>query len=714
MKVKQRDNTDCGAACLASVAAYYNLKLPVSKIRQFAGTDKLGTNIMGMIEAAEKLGFQAKGAKGSRKSLDRIPLPAIAHIISENALQHYIVIYRVKKNRMLIMDPADGKMHRKSVDLFEKQWTGIVVLLIPGNDFSPVSETTSNLKRFINLIRPHTDVMIQALAGAIVYTILGLSFSIYLQKIIDHVLQDGNIRLLNLLSVLMIVILLFQMVIGNFKSIFALKTGQLIDARLILGYYQHLLRLPQRFFDTMRVGEIISRVNDAVKIRAFVNEVALNIIVNVFIVFFSIGLMFFYNWKLALIIMGIVPVYMVLYFINNRVNKKWQRILMERSAGLETQLVESLNAAGTIKRFGLEQHFNFKIENSFILLLKAIFKSGKLGLLIGSSIDFLNKLFTVFLLWAGSYYVIRRELSPGELFSFYALIAYFTGPAASLLGANRDIQDALIASDRLFEIIDLETDTSYNNKVELIPSMIGDIEFHEVHFRYGSRPPVFQDLSLKIMKGRTTAIVGESGSGKSTMLSLVQNLYPLKAGKITIGGLDLNYISRNSLRKMISVVPQNIDLFAGSVIENISIGDPEPDMHRILEISNVLGLHDFIEKLPERYNTVLNEQGLNLSGGQRQRIAIARALYKNPEILILDEATSSLDPESEQKLQQALVWFRQQNKTIIIIAHRLSTIRKCEMIMVLQNGKLSEQGTHQELLSNNKSYTNLWQFHTIG
>jgi ATP-binding cassette subfamily B protein len=244
--------------------------------------------------------------------------------------------------------------------------------------------------------------------------------------------------------------------------------------------------------------------------------------------------------------------------------------------------------------------------------------------------------------------------------------------------------------------------------------MIGDIEFHEVHFRYGSRPPVFQDLSLKIMKGRTTAIVGESGSGKSTMLSLLQNLYPLKAGKITIGALDLNYISRNSLRKMISVVPQNIDLFAGSLVENISIGDPEPDMHRILEISNVLGLHDFIEKLPERYNTVLNEQGINLSGGQRQRIAIARALYKNPEILILDEATSSLDPESEQKLQQALVWFRQQNKTIIIIAHRLSTIRKCDMIMVLQDGKLSEQGTHQELLLNNNSYKNLWQFHTIG
>jgi ATP-binding cassette subfamily B protein len=464
----------------------------------------------------------------------------------------------------------------------------------------------------------------------------------------------------------------------------------------------------------MRVGEIISRVNDAVKIRAFVNEIALNIIVNVFIVFFSIGLMFFYNWKLAFIIMGIIPVYLVLYIINNRVNKKWQRLLMERSAGLETQLVESLNAAGTIKRFGLEQHFNFKIENSFILLLKAVFQSGKLGLLIGSSIDFLNKLFTVFLLWAGSYYVIKRELSPGELFSFYALIAYFTGPAAALLGANRDIQDALIASDRLFEIIDLETETSYNNKVELIPSMIGNIEFHAVHFSYGSRPPVFQDLSLKILKGRTTAIVGESGSGKSTLLSLLQNLYPLKAGKITIGALDLNYISRKSLRKMISVVPQNIDLFAGSVIENISIGDPEPDMHRILEISNVLGLHDFIEKLPDRYDTVLNEQGLNLSGGQRQRIAIARAFYKDPEILILDEATSSLDPESEQKLQHALVWFRKQNKTIIIIAHRLSTIRKCDVIMVLQNGKLSEQGTHQELLSNNKSYKDLWQFHTIG
>lgn len=709
IKIQQRDITDCGAACLASVAAYYQLQLPVSKIRQYAGTDKRGTNVLGLIEAAERLGFQAKGAKGSIESLSKIPLPAIAHVVLKGILQHYIVIYKVKKGVVVYMDPGDGGMHSKKYDEFQEIWNGVIVLLLPDESFVKGSQKTSVAFRFWQLISPHTSIMLQALIGAIVYTVLGLSFSIYVQKIIDFVLVGRNTQLLNLLSLSMILILVFQMLIGVIKSLFGFRTGQQIDARLILGYYKHLLKLPQRFFDTMRVGEIISRINDAVKIRIFINDIALNIIVNVFIVTFSIAVMFLYYWKLALIMITIIPVYLIFYWINNRVNKKWQRILMENSAELETQLVESLNAAGTIKRFGIEQYANLKTEFRFITLLKSIYKSSCYGLYIVSGSEFITRLFTIIILWVGSYFVISRELSPGELLSFYALIGYFTGPAISLLTANKSMQDALISADRLFEIIDLETESSDTNKVVLTKELVNDIQFNNVVFRYGTRAMIFDQLNLIIKKNTSTAIVGESGSGKSTLLALLQNLYPLKEGNITIGGIDIQYISNSSLRQVIAVVPQTIDLFAGSIIDNIALGEFEPDMQRIINLSTMLGINEFIEKMPNTYNTYLSEQGINLSGGQRQRIAIARALYRTPEILILDEATSSLDPVSEEKVQQTLQWFIKSGKTVIIIAHRLSTIRNCNMIVVLKEGKVLEKGGHEELLANKNYYFSMWK-----
>lgn len=709
VRIKQRDITDCGAACLASIAMHYNLQLPVSRIRQYAGTDKQGTNVLGLIEAAERLGFQAKGAKGQLDSLLKIPLPAIAHVVLKNGLHHYIVIYKVTKNQIIYMDPGDGDFHKESHTAFQEKWSGVIVLLLPNDDFVAGKQKISKTERFWQLIRPHRAIMIQALVGALVYTILGLSSSIYMQKIIDFVLVEGNTRLLNLMSVAMIIILIFQLIIGSYKTVFGLQTGQMIDARLILGYYKHLLKLPQRFFDTMRVGEIISRVNDAVNIREFINNVALNFIVNGLIVIFSIVLMFFYYWKLALIMLAIIPIYLVIYWISNKVNKKWQRRLMEESAELESQLVESLNAIGTIKRFGLERFANDKTESKFGIVLRTIYKTSIYSLFIGTGSEFFTRLFTIILLWSGSYFVINRELSPGELLSFYALVGYFTGPASSLIGANKSIQDALIAADRLFEIIDLETEATNENKVELTPELVGDITFNNVSFRYGTRTTVFEELNLKIKKGCSTAIVGESGSGKSTLLSLLQNLYSLKQGNITIGGLDLQYISNRSLRQIVGVVPQQIDLFSGTITNNIAIGDYEPDMQRVLQLSKMLGLDEFVEKLPNTYNSIVNEQGMNLSGGQRQRLAIARALYRNPEILILDEATASLDPTSEQKVLITLDWFKKQGKTIIVIAHRLTTIKNCDTILILKNGKLVEQGTHETLINQKGYYKALWE-----
>ena len=709
-RVKQRDISDCGAACLASVAAYYHLQLPVARIRQYAGTDRKGTNVLGVIEAAQKLGFQAKGVKGPLEALANIPKPAIAHVVVNSLLQHFVVVYRVTAKHIVVMDPIDGLYHHLSHEDFKKTWTGVLVLLMPDEDFKTGNEKISHLQRFWYLLRPHRSVLTQSLFGAVIYTVLGLSTSIYVQKIVDNVLVEGNRNLLNLLGVIMLVILLLQLFVGNLKSIFAVKTGQQLDAQLILGYYKHLLKLPQQFFDTMRVGEITSRIGDAVKIRVFINDVALTLVVNIFIVIFSFALMFTYYWKLALIMLGIIPVYLLIYQVSNRVNKKLQRKLMEDNAELGSQLVESLNSVSTIKRFGLEEYANIRTEHRFIRLLKTIYHSTISNLYIGSAANVVTSGFVIALLWIGSVFVINRELSPGELLSFYALVGYFTGPAMGLITANKSMQDALIAADRLFEIMDLEQEETAQ-KVELQPGMIGNIVFNNVTFSYGSRVPVFRNFNLEVQKGRITAIVGESGSGKSTLMSLLQNIYPLKEGTIAIGHTDIRYIQHESLRRLVSVVPQQIDLFAGPITANIAVGEFEPDMQQVLRISQQLGILEFIEKLPDGFNTLLGEHGVNLSGGQRQRIAIARALYRHPEILILDEATSSLDPVSDLYVQNAMQELRDAGKTVIVIAHRLSTVVNADQIVVLQDGALAEEGTHKQLLARNRVYAKLWSHH---
>ena len=706
--IKQHDITDCGAACLASIAAHFKLNFPIARIRQYAGTDKKGTNVFGLIKAAEKLGFDAKGVRGDFESLFKIPKPAIAHVIVKEKLHHYIVVYEISKSHITVMDPGSGKMERITHEAFKKEWTGVLVLLVPNEEFKIGNEKVSVYKRFWFLLKPHKTVLLQAFIGAVVYTLLGFSTSIYIQKITDYVLIDGNTKLLNLLSVIMIILLLAKVLIGIFKDVFLIKTGQQIDARLILGYYKHLLKLPQQFFDTMRVGEIISRIGDAVKIRNFINGVALSLTVNVLIVIFSFVLMFTYYWKLALIMAVIIPIYIFIYWIVNKLNKKVERKVMEEAADLESQLVESINSVGTIKRFGLEGFANLKTETKFIKLLNTGYKSALNSIFSGTSSNVISQIFVIVLLWAGSGFVIQKEITPGELLSFYAIVGYFTGPLIGLIGANKEIQNALIAAERLFEILDLEREES-GEKIILTKNKIGDITFENVAFNYGTRVEVFKDFNLRIKKGQITAFVGESGSGKSTLVSLLQNIYPINKGTITVGQHNLKYVDNESLRELVAVVPQKIDLFAGNVIENIAVGELSPKIERIMEICTNIGILEFIETLPNGFGTYLGENGTALSGGQKQRIAIARALYKQPEILVLDEATSSLDSGSETFVQKTIDQLRKQNKTIILIAHRLSTVVNADTIVVLDKGEVIEEGSHEQLYALKQNYYRLWR-----
>ncbi len=712
VRIKQHDITDCGAACIASVSAFYGLKFPIAQIRQYAHTDKQGTNLLGVVEAFARLGFDAKGVKAEFEALNVVSKPTIAHVIVKETLHHFVVIYKVSNTTIEYMDPGDGEMHKVSHDEFKKMWTNILVLVEPKETFEASDKTTSNVKHFWQLFRPHRSALLQSLFGAVIVSILGLSTSVYVGKITDYVLVDGNVNLLNMMSIVMVVILLLNVFIGLTKSIIMVKTGQCIDVALILGYYKHLLTLPQQFFDTMRVGEIISRIGDAVKIRNFVNNVVVEFTVNVMILLFTVVLMFIYSWKLTLILIASIPFYGILFYSFNRLNRKYQRRIMERSADLQAQLVESLDSIGTIKRFGIEDFTNVKTENRFVAMLRSIFTATKGSIYVSNGIQIVEQGLVIAVLWIGSSQVIDQSITPGTLMMFYSLVGYVTAPISSIISSNSTIQEALIASDRLFQIMDLEREENSSSKITLTTDMIGDISFDNVTFRYGSRKFVFDNFNLTIEKGKTTGIVGESGSGKTTLISLLQNIYPIQGGKIKIGDYDIASIANKSLREKVSVVPQQVELFAGTITENIALGEVNPDMKRIADVVKGLGLEKFIDELPQGYNTRVGEHGTSLSGGERQRLAIARAVYRNPEIILFDEATSSLDTHAEKYVKQVTKQLASEGKTIVIIAHRLSTVKDADSIVTIDHGKVVEIGTHAELLANGGVYSMLWNEQT--
>ncbi len=709
--VRQRDSADCGAACLVSIAAWYRLRLPIARVRQLTHTDTQGTTALGLVRAATRLGFQAKGVRATREALTMLPLPAIAHIVRGRA-QHWVVLSRARAKGVEIMDPAVGARRRLDRESFESEWSGAIVLLVPTRGFAHGDRRTSIVQRFMSLVAPHRGILAMALLGAVVHTALGLTTTVYVQQVVDHVLVDGNRNLLNLMSVVLVIAIVAQTFVGRTKGLLILHTGQQIDAALILGYYRHLLALPQRFFDAMRIGEITSRIGDAVKIRALINDVALELVMSVLVITFSLGTLFIYNAMLGAVVLGTIPFYAAIWAVANSRNRRVSRDLMERAAELQSQVVESISVVGTIKRFGLEADMELRTEVRFVRLLRAVFQAARTSLATATATAMVSRLAVVAVLWVGSTLVIDRRLTPGELMSSYALLGYLTGPLLTLITANRTIQDALIAADRLFEIMDLDRDR-VSAHATIGAASAGDIELEHVSFRYGARAPVLRDLTLRFRRGTITAIVGESGSGKTTIAALIQRVYLAEEGSVRIGGIDVRHLGAESIRRLVCTVPQRIDLIAASVVENLTLGDPAPDASRAFDAMRAAGIAETIDRLPNGLNTEIGENGAMLSGGERQRLAIARALYRDPEVLILDEATSSLDGPSVLRVRRLMEERRTRGLTVIVIAHDLDLASGADHIVVMRDGAVVEEGCHADLVGRRGTYRSLWESRTL-
>lgn len=707
--IKQHDITDCGAACLATISKQYGLTLPISKIREVAGTDKQGTNAYGIIKAAEQIGFTTKGVKGNEEALfTEFPLPAIAHVVIDGSLQHYVVIHKITKKTIVVADPAKGIVKYKP-DEFFKIWSGILIIMVPTPSFKKGNQKENSLIKFFKLLIPQKRLILTIFLASLLVTILGIIGSFYFRFIMDDVVPNGLSKSLHIVSIGIILLYLFKILLDFFRNHLMLYLSQKLDIPLILGYYHHVLDLPMNFFGTRKVGEIISRFMDASKIREVISGATLTIMIDTLMAIIGGVVLFSQNSLLFGISVVLLILYAVIVFCYNRPIKKINEKQMENNSQLTSYLVESLNGIETIKSFNAEEKAQNKTEKLFVRFLKSIFKGGFLANGQQSLTNAIYVLGETVILWVGTVNILNGYLTIGELITFNALLAYFLDPVKNLINLQPRMQTAIVAADRLGEILELtpEKTNVENNKIKNI-NLNKDIQISNLDFRYGRRKLILKNISLNIPCGSKIALVGESGSGKTTLVKLLMRLYNFEKGTIMFDDYNIEDINVETLRDRIAYISQDVFLFSGSIRENLLLGNEQATLEDIIDVCKLSKANEFIETLPLRYETLLEENGANLSGGQKQRLAIARALLKKPDILIMDEATSNLDSITEAAIGKTINSLSG-DITTIIIAHRLSTIMRCDEIYVMNNGEIVEHGTHSDLMKAKNTYYKLWE-----
>jgi len=483
-------------------------------------------------------------------------------------------------------------------------------------------------------------------------------------------------------------------------------TANKVDLSLIVGFINHTFRLPLSYFESRYVGDIISRVQENRKIQRFLTGEALSILLDLLTVFIYVGLMFWYSWKMALLVLAIVPPFVLLALIATPFLQRVSRDIFAAYNEETGYLIQSLTGIRTVKSMAVEQTVRWHWEELFGKSIKKTFSGQVIGNTLQIFSSTIETVMTTVLLWFGAWLVIQNELTIGQLVAFNMLLGNVISPFQRLIDLWNELQEVVIAVERINDVIDAEPEEDLHSSVrQFMPPIHGHIRFDGVTFRYHSESDVntLENISFEVQPGQMVALVGRSGSGKTTISKLLLGLYPPTAGKITIDGYDISSLALRSLRQQIGVVDQDTFLFGGTIRDNITVGRPQATIDAVIEAAQQAGAHQFIKELPMGYETQIGEGGGMLSGGQRQRLAIARALIEDPPLLILDEATSSLDAESERIIQTNFNKIFT-GRTTLVIAHRLSTVRNADKILVLDRGILIESGTHDELMARRGHY----------
>jgi len=669
---KQQDHADCGVACLLSVMKYHNSNSSLERLRELSGTDKQGTTLLGLYQAANELGFEAKGMKADIESISRMQVPVILHILKDEQLEHYIVVYGKKENSFIIGDPAEGIKTLNDKEL-DKLWkTKHCLVLKPTDELKTITiENKSKKSWFLQLLKEDSNILISSILIGVILSILSMTTAVITQKLIDNILPSKNVTTLFLVIAFLFFLLSVRSVLSYLRNIFLIKQNRNFNNRIVDYFYSTLLNLPKVFFDTRAIGDMVARLNDTARIQRFISQLAGNTMIDALMLTVSLIFVFYYSG-----IFGIASlVFFIFYFIvirlqTKKVIDKQQRI-MSTYAQVETNYINTIGGVSEIKNFNSQSVFNQQNTNLYQNHQNNIYDLGKFQAKLNILNGFLSSIFLVSIFGIGAYQVINEELKLGVFMAVFgissSLLPYITNLAMMIIPLN----EAKIAFNRMYEFTGIQPEKN-TQKTDLD---FQKIEIKNLSFRFAGRKQLFSNVSFSAKIGEIIAIVGENGSGKSTITQIINKFYKNESGTITVNqNIPFNEISLEKWRNTIAVVPQNIHIFNGTVIENITMQFGEQGFDKTINFLDSIGLLNFFNELPSGLMTIVGEVGINLSGGQKQMIAFARALLKQPKLLILDEATSAMDTDKENFVLETLQKIKKQT-IVIFITHRLHILK---------------------------------------
>ncbi len=697
--VRQHTEEDCGAACLATVAKHYGRNYSLSTTRDRVGTSSGGTTLLGLRRGADSLGFNARQVKASAELIDRLheaPLPAIIHWKGI----HWAVLYGAHGKRYVLADPGVGVRHLTKRELLEGWADGIMLLLDPDESrfFEHTESPGTGLGPFLRRVWPHRTLLLEATAMNLAVGLLALAFPITTQLLTDDVLVRQDSQLLTTVVIGVLVMNLFQVSLRLAQSHLIGHFGQRLQLALTLEFGHKLLSLPMSFFDRHRSGEVVSRVADVVRINNLIGAVVFGLPSQAFVALVSALLMSLYSWRLTVVAFGAFAVVVVVNTLFlPALRQQIRRLIVE---GTENQgfLVETFRGALAMKTSHATPQVWEEYQQNFGRLTNLRWSTMKLGLYRGTLTMAITSLATLAILWLGGQFVIAGAMSIGQLLAFYGMSLNFLAFAGVVISLTEDVVGARIVMERLAGILEAPSEGAdeFKKSWVQIPDS-ADIRCDNLTFHHVGRVDLVQDFSHTFQGGQITALVGPSGCGKTTLAKLIAGLYELQSGNIRFGHYNQKDLPLECLREQVVLVPQDPHFWSRSILENFRLSFPGVGFDRVVSACQMTGADDFISELPDKYQTVLGEFGVNLSGGQRQRLALARAVLSDPPVLILDEATDSLDPRSEDQVLDDLFRSRH-DRTTILISHRPRVVRRADWMVLVERGRITVSGSVQELL----------------